>query len=124
MSILCLAKVSRQTALKNTDYIQQLSNNNTVPVMSQVMLNPADLHAELPDTTLSEYFRNAGDMLAQEAALLGTVVSNILATEGHLTHKAIILQLITALETTDDVVMADVIRKTLEIVVDHTLDDI
>lgn len=88
------------------------------------MLNPTDVQAELPDTTLSEYFRNAGDLLAQEAALLGAVVSNILTTDGHLTHKAIILQLIGMLETTDDVVMADVMRKTLEIVVDHTLDDI
>ncbi|EKK5244629.1 biofilm development regulator YmgB/AriR family protein [Cronobacter sakazakii] len=92
--------------------------------MSQVMLNPIDLQADLPDTALSEYFRNAGDMLAQESALLGAVVSNILATDGHLTHKAIILQLIGVLETTDDVVMADVVRKTLEIVVDHTVDDI
>jgi hypothetical protein len=47
-----------------------------------------------------------------------------MASEGHLTNKAIILWLINALETTDDVVMADVIRKTLEIVVGYTMDDI
>ena len=33
-------------------------------------------------------------------------------------------KLIQALETTDDVVTADVIRKTLEIVVGYTMDDI
>lgn len=122
-SIRCLARVRRRTAVKNTDYISNFQLKRC-QYMSQVMLNPIDLQADLPDTALSEYFRNAGDMLAQEAALLGAVVSNILATDGHLTHKAIILQLIGVLETTDDVVMADVVRKTLEIVVDHTVDDI
>ena len=42
----------------------------------------------------------------------------------HLNNKAIILWLIQALESTDDVVTADVIRKTLEIVVGYTMDDI
>lgn len=76
------------------------------------------------DTALSEYFRNAGDRLAEESALFASAVSCIMASEGHLTNKAIILWLINALETTDDVVMADVIRKTLEIVVGYTMDDI
>ena len=38
--------------------------------------------------------------------------------------KAIILWLIQTLESTDDVVKADVIRKTLEIVVGYTMDDL
>ena len=50
--------------------------------------------------------------------------TSILQSEGHLNNKAIILWLIQALETTDDVVTADVIRKTLEIVVGYTMDDI
>ena len=41
-----------------------------------------------------------------------------------MTNKAIILRLINLMENTEDVVRKDVLRKTLEIVVDHTMDDI
>ncbi len=92
--------------------------------MTQMMLQKTDIHAYLPDTALSAYFRNAGDMLAEESALLGAVIRSILASGEHLTNKAIILKLIEALESIDDVVTSDIIRKTLEIVVDHTTDDI
>lgn len=92
--------------------------------MNQMMLQKTDIHAYLPDTALSAYFRNAGDMLAEESALLGAVVRSILASGSPLTNKAIILKLIDALESIDDVVTSDIIRKTLEIVVDHTTDDI
>lgn len=92
--------------------------------MSQVMLKASGIYADLPDSALSEYFRNAGDMLADESAILGAVISAILASDEQLTNKAIILGLIEALEATSDVVTGDIIRKTLEIVVDHTLDDI
>ncbi|WP_259461982.1 biofilm development regulator YmgB/AriR family protein [Enterobacter sp. R1(2018)] len=88
------------------------------------MLQKTDIHAYLPDTALSAYFRNAGDMLAEESALLGAVIRSILASGSPLTNKAIILKLIDALESIDDVVTSDIIRKTLEIVVDHTTDDI
>ncbi|RKQ38626.1 two-component-system connector protein AriR [Enterobacter sp. R1(2018)] len=92
--------------------------------MNQMMLQKTDIHAYLPDTALSAYFRNAGDMLAEESALLGAVIRSILASGSPLTNKAIILKLIDALESIDDVVTSDIIRKTLEIVVDHTTDDI
>ncbi|GAL58135.1 putative two-component system connector protein AriR [Pseudescherichia vulneris NBRC 102420] len=93
--------------------------------MLQAMLQQSsDLFETLPDTALSAYFRNAGDVLADESAVLGVVVRSILASGGHLNNKAIILHLIQAIETTDDVVKSDIIRKTLEIVVDHTMDDI
>lgn len=88
------------------------------------MLKQADIYAALPDTAMSEFFRNAGERLADETAILETAISSILATEGHITNKAIILWLVHALETTDDVVSADVLRKTLEIVVGYTMDDI
>ena len=55
---------------------------------------------------------------------MSLAINRILQSEGHLNNKAIILWLIQALETTDDVVTADVIRKTLEIVVGYTMDDI
>ena len=73
---------------------------------------------------LSEYFCHAGDRFAEESAIFSTAVRCVLASEGHLTNKAIILWLIQTLESTDDVVKADVIRKTLEIVVGYTMDDL
>ena len=73
-----------------------------------------DIYAGLNDTALSEYFRNAGDRLIDESAVMSLAISSILESEGHLSNKAIILWLITA----------DVIRKTLEIVGSYTMDDI
>ncbi|MGY6027387.1 Two-component-system connector protein AriR [Phytobacter sp. AG2a] len=92
--------------------------------MSQAMFDPTEQYANLPDSALTDYFKNAGEMLAEEAAILGGVIRSILAYEGQITNKAIILRLINLLENTEDVVTGDVVRKTLEIVVDHTLDDI
>lgn len=85
-----------------------------------------DIYAGLQDTALalSDYFRNAGDKLVDESAVMSLAINSILQSEGHLNNKAIILWLIQALESTDDVVTADVIRKTLEIVVGYTMDDI
>ena len=83
-----------------------------------------DIYARLQDTALSDYFRNAGDKLVDESAVMSLAINSILQSEGHLNNKAIILWLIQALETTDDVVTADVIRKTLEIVVGYTMDAI
>jgi hypothetical protein len=92
--------------------------------MSQVMIDTSEHHENLPDSALTDYFKNAGDLLAEEATILGGVIRSILAYEEPITNKAIILRLINLLENTEDVVTGDVIRKTLEIVVDHTSDDI
>lgn len=80
-----------------------------------------DIYAGLQDTALSDYFRNAGDKLVDESAVMSLAINSILQSEGHLNNKAIILWLIQALES---MVTADVIRKTLEIVVGYTMDDI
>ncbi|KHT11279.1 two-component-system connector protein AriR [Pectobacterium brasiliense] len=92
--------------------------------MSQTTLKQSENYTDIPDTILSEYFRNAGDMLADESAMLGAVIRSMLADGEPLTNKTIILRLMELLESTDDVVKGDVIRKTLEIIVDHTTDDI
>lgn len=76
------------------------------------------------DSTLIEFFRSAGDQLASETELLGSIIRNIVADQGRVTNKAIILYLIAQLETTTDVVRLDVLRKTLEIVVGRTPDDV
>lgn len=88
------------------------------------MLKQSEFYAALPDTAMSEFFRNAGDRLADESAVLENAISSILASDGHITHKSIILWLVHELETTNSVVNADILRKTLEIVVGYTMDDI
>lgn len=93
--------------------------------MSQITpLLPEAEELHLPNPKLSRYFRSAGDLLADEAILLGSVVKKMMLANRVITNKAIILSLILELETTHDVVKADVIRKTLEIIVDHTTDDL
>ncbi|EPR9082239.1 biofilm development regulator YmgB/AriR family protein [Cronobacter dublinensis] len=77
----------------------------------------------LPDAALSDYFLRAGERLAQEAALLGRIVKSMSTDGAVLTHKTIIQQLIVELDGTKDVMTGEVIRRTLGIVVDHTLDD-
>ena len=76
------------------------------------------------DSAVSEYFRNAGDRFADESAVFNAAGRDVLVNDGYVSNKAIILWLIHALESTSDVVRADVIRKTLEIVVGYTMDDI
>ncbi len=75
------------------------------------------------DSSIIEYFRSEGDLLAQETELLGAIIRDIVADQGRVTNKAIILYLIAELECTSDVVRLDVLRKTLEIVVGRTPDD-
>ncbi|HCR0118871.1 TPA: two-component-system connector protein AriR [Klebsiella aerogenes] len=88
------------------------------------MHQQSDIYAGLQDTALSEYFRSAGDKLVDESAVMSLAIDSILSSDAHLSNKALILWLINALETADNVVTADVIRKTLEIVVGYTMDDI
>lgn len=75
------------------------------------------------DSSIIDYFRSAGDQLAPETELLGAVIRDIVADQGRVTNKAIILYLIAELECTSDVVRLDVLRKTLKIVVGRTPDD-
>ncbi|WP_342325139.1 biofilm development regulator YmgB/AriR family protein [Kosakonia sp. BYX6] len=92
--------------------------------MSQATLEQSEGYENLPDITLADYFRSRGDLLAEESAVLGAVIRRILAAGERISHKALILELIRMLETTENVVKSDVIRHTLEIVVHHTTDDI
>lgn len=95
-----------------------------VKMMNTAMTQQPDIYSALPDHSLSDYFRHAGDVLAEEAIVLGAAIRHILIKGEHINNKNIILSLVQRLEVTDDVVHADVIRKTLEIVVGHTMDDI
>ncbi len=95
-----------------------------VKMMNTAITQQPDIYSALPDHVLSDYFRHAGDALAEEAMVLGAAIRHILIKGEHINNKNIILSLIQTLEVTDDIVHADVIRKNLEIVVGHTIDDI
>ena len=82
-----------------------------------------DIFSALADQELAERFRTAGPGLKDEAAVLGVIIRNVLASEGQITNKAIIISLIRALESTQDDSQAQLLRQTLEIVVGVTPDD-
>lgn len=88
------------------------------------MLQESEIYTALNDKALSSYFRSAGDMLTEETAVLGAAVRDIVSAGKIINNKSLILSLLEMLECTDDVVKSDVIRKTLEIVVGYTSDDI
>ncbi|MEL8125145.1 two-component-system connector protein AriR [Escherichia coli] len=73
--------------------------------------------------TLESYFGISGKLLEVESEVLGQAVTNLMLSGDNVTNKNIILILITSLETTSYILKADVIRKTLEIVLRYTADD-
>ncbi len=73
--------------------------------------------------SLASYFRSSGNLLEEESAVLGQAVTNLMLSGDNVNNKNIILSLIHSLETTSDILKADVIRKTLEIVLRYTADD-
>ncbi|HFO6783818.1 TPA: biofilm development regulator YmgB/AriR family protein [Escherichia coli] len=82
------------------------------------MLEDTTIHNAITDKALASYFRSSGNLLEEESAVLGQAVTNF-----NVNNKNIILSLIHSLETTSDILKADVIRKTLEIVLRYTADD-
>lgn len=87
------------------------------------MLNNHQFKAVLSDQTLANFFYHSGDMMAEESLVLGEVAQRLLDSGMQLTNKNLIIYLIKALESSEDIVQGDVIRKTLEIVVSYTSDD-
>ncbi|HEP1897115.1 biofilm development regulator YmgB/AriR family protein [Kluyvera cryocrescens] len=88
------------------------------------MLHTNQFSSTLPDKALAGFFTKSGDSLAEEARLLGQIAYDLMNTGVPLTNKNLILCLLKALDGTNDVTQADVIRNTLEIVVGHTSDDL
>ena len=77
----------------------------------------------MPDKNLATYFENSALSLEAESMVLEAAIRSILLTGNDLSNKAIIIELVYALELTEDVSACDVIRNTLEIVVGFTKDD-
>lgn len=87
------------------------------------MLEDTTIHNAITDKALASYFRSSGNLLEEESAVLGQAVTNLMLSGDNVNNKNIILRLIHSLETTSDILKADVIRKTLEIVLRYTADD-
>ena len=94
-----------------------------VKKMNAAMTQQPDIYSALRDHSLSDHFRHSGEVLAEEAVVLGSIIRHILMRGECINNKNIILSLVQRLEVTEDIVQADVIRNTLEIVVGHTMDD-
>lgn len=86
------------------------------------MLEDTTIHNAITDKALASYFRSSGNLLEEESAVLGQAVTNLMLSGDNVNNKNIILSLIHSLETSD-ILKADVIRKTLEIVLRYTADD-
>lgn len=86
------------------------------------MLEDTTIHNAITDKALASYFRSSGNLLEEESAVLGQAVTNLMLSGDNVNNKNIILSLIHS-KTTSDILKADVIRKTLEIVLRYTADD-
>lgn len=91
--------------------------------MSQIMTEPSHNNFIFNNKTLSQFFLNSGSVYEEEKALLGTAIEQIMAQNGYLSNKHIIIWLIYQLDICNDVVRSDLIRRSLEIVVGFTHDD-
>lgn len=87
------------------------------------MLKTHEFKAVLSDETLANFFYHSGEIMAKESLALGEIAQELLDSGTQLTNKNIITHLIKALGSTENIIQADVIRKTLEIVVNYTDDD-
>jgi hypothetical protein len=74
-------------------------------------------------TDFVTYFNCGSAHLKSEAEVLGSIVRTIIANKKSVTNKAIIAYLIAELESTNDVILQDCLRSTLQLVLTRTPDD-
>ena len=99
-----------------------LSLNNAAKISEQT--TSVGFFASISDKNLAGYFFNSGSRYEDEKLILGAAVRNIMALNRTVTNKNLIVSLLTMLECSEDVVTSDIIRHTLEIVVQYTHDDL
>lgn len=80
-------------------------------------------HTSMTDFDIIHYFRNSGDDLAAENAVLEGIIRTIILQGEYVNSKTVILYLIAELKSTSDVIKLDILRNALEIIVGHTPDD-
>jgi len=98
-------------------------NHPDLDILKYSMQMPEENFNPITDCELADHILNVGAEQNEEAAVLGLVIRSLMATEGKVSNKAIILSLVGALESTHDAQQADLLRRTLEIVVAHTPED-
>ncbi len=90
-------------------------------LMSSKGLRSAERHAH--NNQVMDSIRHIDIKFDSEREVIGAIARNIVATQGYLTNKDIILRLISQLEVTRDVVQQDILRNALELVLGVTPDD-
>lgn len=75
------------------------------------------------DNRVMDSIRYIDSKFDSEREIIGAIARNIVATQGYLTNKDIILRLISHLEVANDVVQQDILRNALELVLGVTPDD-
>ncbi len=75
------------------------------------------------ENRVMDSIRHIDSRFDSEREVIGAIAKNIIATQGYLTNKDIILRLISQLEITRDVVQQDILRNALELVLGVTPDD-
>ncbi|WP_075182054.1 biofilm/acid-resistance regulator YmgB/AriR [Pantoea sp. 1.19] len=75
------------------------------------------------DSSLLAYVQHAGGNNDPEVEVIGAIVKQVLAAQGYVSNKAVILSLIARLETTTDAALQELYRRALERVVGLTPDD-
>ncbi len=76
------------------------------------MLEDTTIHNAISDKALSSYFRSSGNLLEEESAVLGQAVTNLMLSGDNVNNKKYYLKSDTPLETTSDILKADVIKNT------------
>ncbi len=72
------------------------------------------------DSLIPDDFQFARELHRSESDVITAIIHELSATEGFVSHKAIIFKLLEKLETEKDVVQLDIYRHALEFVIQRT----
>lgn len=84
------------------------------------MLKNTTIHNAITNKALASYFRSSSNLLKKKSAVLKQAVTNLMLSSNNVNNKNIILSLIHSLKTTSNILKANVIKKTLKIVLQYT----
>lgn len=80
-------------------------------------------HASITESDIIHYFRNSGDNLAAESAVVEEIIRTIALHGEYVDSKKVILHLIAELKRTTDAIHLDILRNALDVIVGRTPDD-
>lgn len=76
------------------------------------------------ESQINTYFQNSGELSSGESDVLMKITAELMAAQGFVTNKALILKLLNKMEMETDVVKLDIYRSVLEEIVHRTPDDV